>query len=45
MEKEFISYEQALILKELGFNEPCFGWWFVDEKMLFIEKSKKSTSS
>jgi len=44
MEKEFISYEQALILKELGFNEPCFGWWFVDEKMLFIEKSKKSTS-
>ena len=44
MEKEFVTYEQALELKELGFNEPCFGWWFVDEKMLFIEKSKKSTS-
>ena len=25
MEKEFIPYEQALELKELGFNEDCFG--------------------
>ncbi len=24
MEKEFIPYEQALSLKELGFDEPCF---------------------
>ena len=23
MEKEFIPYEQALVLKELGFDEPC----------------------
>ena len=23
MEKEFITYEQALALKELGFDEPC----------------------
>ena len=23
MEKEYISYEQALALKELGFDEPC----------------------
>ena len=23
MEKEFIPYEQALALKELGFDEPC----------------------
>jgi hypothetical protein len=27
MEKEFIPYEQALALKELGFNEPCFGFY------------------
>jgi len=27
MEKEFIPYEQALALKELGFNEDCFGWY------------------
>jgi hypothetical protein len=25
MENEFIPYEQALALKELGFDEPCFG--------------------
>jgi hypothetical protein len=25
IEKEFIPYEQALALKELGFDEPCFG--------------------
>ena len=27
MEKEFIPYEQALELKELGFDEPCLTWW------------------
>ena len=27
MEKEFVPYEQALALKELGFNEPCFAWY------------------
>ena len=27
MEKEFVTYEQALALKELGFDEPCLGYW------------------
>ena len=27
MEKEFIPYKIALQLKELGFDEPCFGKW------------------
>ena len=27
MEKEFITYNQALALKELGFDEPCFGYY------------------
>ena len=27
MEKEFTPYELALELKELGFDEPCFGYW------------------
>jgi hypothetical protein len=27
MDKEFIPYKQALALKELGFDEPCFGWY------------------
>jgi hypothetical protein len=27
MEKEFIPYDEALALKELGFDEPCFGFF------------------
>lgn len=29
MEKEFVTYEQALALKELGFNEKCMGYFDV----------------
>jgi hypothetical protein len=29
MKKEFIPYEQALTLKELGFNEECFGYYVI----------------
>jgi hypothetical protein len=28
MEKEFTPYEEALALKELGFDEPCFGNYY-----------------
>lgn len=31
MEKEFVTYEQALALKELGFDEPCFGSWEIEK--------------
>jgi len=27
MEKEFTPYEQALVLKELGFDEPCLAFY------------------
>ena len=27
MGKEFIPYEEALVLKELGFDEPCLAGW------------------
>jgi hypothetical protein len=30
MEKEFAPYEPSLALKELGFDEPCFGWYSKD---------------
>lgn len=30
MEKEFVPYEIALALKELGFDEPCFGFYGTD---------------
>ncbi len=28
MKKEFVPYEQALALKELGFDEPCLAHWY-----------------
>lgn len=31
MNKEFTPYEQALELKKIGFDEPCFGYWGLDE--------------
>ena len=30
MEKEFVPYEQSLELKQLGFDEPCFTWYWDD---------------
>jgi hypothetical protein len=27
MDKEFVGYTEALALKELGFEEPCFGFY------------------
>jgi hypothetical protein len=30
MNIEFVSYEQALELKELGFDEPCLGYYDTD---------------
>ena len=42
MEKEFIPYEQALSLKELGFDEPCFGYYqqeWHDDGMTELEPS------
>lgn len=32
MTKEFIPYKQALELKELGFDEPCFTYYFEDTR-------------
>jgi hypothetical protein len=34
MENEFIPYKQALILKELGFDEPCFKGYTEEYKTL-----------
>jgi hypothetical protein len=38
MEAEFIPYEQALALKELGFDEPCIG--FYTTKSTFVSDYK-----
>ena len=34
MKKEFIPYELALELKQLGFDEPCFGYWYTIQEDL-----------
>ena len=41
MNKEFVPYEEALELKELGFNEPCFGY-YKHEELLIEGKYKNS---
>lgn len=30
IEKEFVPYAEALALKELGFDQPCFAYWNAD---------------
>jgi hypothetical protein len=36
MEKEFVTYEQALSLKKLGFNEKCLASYSEKQKILGI---------
>jgi hypothetical protein len=40
--KDFILYPEALALKELGFNEPCFGYYYTlnGKDWKFAEKSE-----
>ena len=35
-EHDFIPFEQALILKEFGFNEECYGWYNWTGKILYF---------
>lgn len=42
MEKEFVTYEQALKLKELGFDEPCLSYYKNDTLSDFFEIVKNS---
>lgn len=48
MEKEFVKYEQALALKELGFNESCLGIYYGNGDNEFmgysLESSKELTN-
>ena len=42
MEKEFVPYELAVKLKALGFNEPCFGYYYTlnGKDWKFAEKTE-----
>ena len=50
LKKEFIPYEQSLALKQLGFDEPCFGYFNVTIHLgigafTFKESNKDTTDS
>jgi hypothetical protein len=38
LDKEFVPYQEVLELKELGFNEPCFGYYDIDSQELVNDK-------
>ena len=42
MNKEFVDYKTALALKELGFDEPCFGYYYTlnGKDWKFAEKTE-----
>ena len=36
IEKEFVPYKPSLDMKELGFDEPCFGFYYSNGKFIQI---------
>jgi len=42
MKNEFVPYEQAVALKQLGFDKPCFAVY--EDKKWFLVESKNSMS-
>lgn len=44
MEKDFIPYEQALALKELGFRERCAAFYSTEEELCFKWESNGNMS-
>ena len=45
MNKEFITYEQAVALKELGFDEECFAVYYDSETHVFLKEFKTYTGA
>ena len=41
MEREFVPYNIAVRLKELGFDEPCFGYYDCERDFQFIPNKQK----
>jgi hypothetical protein len=44
MNTEFVPYEQALALKELGFDEPCFSIYYSKDKSFSWHHHKDHTN-
>jgi hypothetical protein len=47
MKNEFVPYDIALAMKKLGFDEPCFGFYYLDEPIELFQNCKwdKRTNS
>jgi hypothetical protein len=45
MNKEFVTYEQALALKELGFDEPCLAKHDLKHILLRVEECKSQENA
>ncbi len=45
MKNEFVSYEAAVELKQLGFDEPCFGYFQENKTRVIIDNSGLITNS
>jgi hypothetical protein len=43
IEKEFVPYEEAFALKELGFNEPCLGYYLCKNSAFGIDDLEITT--
>jgi hypothetical protein len=43
MEKEFLPYELALRMKQLGFDEPCFGYYLETKEWTPASYSREGT--
>ena len=37
MQEQFVKYEQAVALKELGFDYPCFGYYILKDCQLYYD--------
>ena len=37
--EDYVSFETAKLLKEKGFDEPCYAYWHEDENKLIISQS------
>jgi hypothetical protein len=44
MTKEFLTYELALKLKEVGFNEPCMGYYDCERDLKLVPNKNKFLS-
>jgi hypothetical protein len=41
MKKEFVPYDRALKLKELGFNEPCLDFYDDNQELFYNHENKE----